>query len=325
MQLHGVSFLVTFRCPSKCEHCAYNAGPDEVGQIDLYDAKRWLSELVDTQEFEWLTLHGGEPFLYLDEIKAILRMAKEFEIEKRGAITNGYWARTPLIASRILKELIGAGLNRITFSVDGFHQQYIDIGVVKVGIEAAASLGIDRIWVDSYYIESLNAENIYDQLTKESLRELQGIEGIEYSLNQVDFEGRGANSLIDYADMTPGLPNGKCVLPHWLGGDLQSPEGVEIDFEGNVTLCPGICIGNAKVDNLSEILDNYTCNNHPIIRVLVKEGPKGLYRLAKQHSLIPISKFANECHLCFEMRRSLHELYPNHLAPNRCYQQGRKL
>ena len=320
MKVKGASFLITFRCPAKCEHCVYNAGPEQEGHIKLNDAEKWLSELVETQQFEWLTLHGGEPFLYIEKMKTILRMAKDLDIPRRGAITNGYWARTHPIASKILRELIDAGLNRISFSVDGFHQKYIDIGVVKVGIEAAASLGFDRIWVDSYYIESLDAKNKYDQLTSESLKELHEIEGIEFSLNQVGFEGRGAKSLTDHVEMLPNLPSGKCVLPYWLGGDLQSPEGIEIDFEGNVTICPGICIGNAKVDSLSEILDNYEYYNHPINRILAKEGPKGLHGLATQHGLEPISEFVNECHLCFEMRRLLHDRYPNYLAPKRCYQ-----
>jgi MoaA/NifB/PqqE/SkfB family radical SAM enzyme len=320
MEVRGASFLVTFRCPSNCEHCVYNAGPEQVGQINLDDAGRWLSELVKNQEFEWLTLHGGEPFLCFDEMKAILRMAKETGISKRGSITNGYWAKTPQIAKKLLKELVDAGLNRITFSVDGFHQRYVDIGVVKLGIKAAVSLGFDWIGVDSYYLESLDSVNLYDRLTKASLREIQEIEGVEFSLHQIDFEGRGAKSLTDCIEMSFEIPSGRCVFPYWLRGDLRSPEDVEIDFEGNVTLCPGICIGNAKVDSLSEILDNYACRNHPIIKILAEEGPIGLHRLAKQHGLRPDSRFVNECHLCFEMRKSLHEHYPSNLAPKRCYQ-----
>ena len=320
MQVRGASFLITFRCPSKCEHCVYNAGPEQEGHIKVNDAEKWLSELVETQRFEWLTLHGGEPLLYLDEMKAILRMAKELEVPRRGAITNGYWAKTPLIAIKTLKELTDAGLNRITFSVDGFHQRYVDIRNVKLGIEAAISIGIDRVWVDSYYLESIDSENMYDKLTKSALKEVQGMNGVEYSLHPVDYEGRGANSLLSYAKMSSKIPGGKCVLPYWLEGDLQNPKVIEVDFEGNITLCPGICIGNAKTNSLSAILSNFAFTNHPIIHILVEEGPIGLHRLATQHGFEPGSKFVNECHLCFEMRRLLHEHYPNHLAPTRYYQ-----
>ena len=320
MIVHGASFLITFRCPSMCEHCAYNAGPEQVGHIDLNDAERWLTELVETPRFEWLTLHGGEPFLYMDEMKEILRMAKELDIPKRGAITNSYWAETPQIARETLKSLSDSGLNRITFSVDGFHQQYIDINNVKFGIEAAISVGIDKVWVDSYYLESLDSQNMYDRLTKSTLGAVKGINGVEYSMYQVDFEGRGARSLPRYAPMSSMIPSGKCVLPYWLGGDLRNPEVIEIDFEGNITLCPGLCIGNANTNSLSKILTRYTLTEHPIVRILAEEGPIGLHKLAKQLGLQPDLNFVNECHLCFEMRKLLHDHYPDSLSPRICYQ-----
>ncbi|MFW9962439.1 MAG: radical SAM protein [Candidatus Sifarchaeia archaeon] len=319
MQVRSVNFLVTFRCPSKCEHCVYNASPEQMGRINLNDVEMWLRELKRMQWFEGLTLHGGEPFLFPDEMKAILKMAKELAIPKRGAITNGYWARTPLKAMKTLKELTDADLNRITFSVDGFHQRYIAIENVKLGIKAAISLGIERVWVDSYYLESVDSENVYDELTKSSLREIQGINGVEYSLHPVDFEGRGAKILLDYTQMSSEIPSGNCILPYWIGGDLQNPEAVEIDFEGNITLCPGICIGNAKTDSLSSTLDSYTYINHPIIRVLVEEGPIGLHGLAIKHRLKPKSEFVNECQLCYEMRKLLHAHYPHFLSPGRIY------
>ncbi|KXH76111.1 MAG: hypothetical protein AM326_07740 [Candidatus Thorarchaeota archaeon SMTZ-45] len=320
MQVRGASLLITFRCPSKCDHCAYNAGPEQVGHISLDDAEQWLSDLAENKQFEWLTLHGGEPFLYLDDMKAMLTIAKDLGVPRRGSITNGFWARTSHVARKTLKELIDAGLNTLTFSVDGFHQQYIDIRNVKLGIEAAVFLGLEKVWVDSYYMKSLESKNPYDQLTKASLREVQDIEGIEQSLYPVDFEGRGAKSLIGYAEMSPEIPHGKCILPFWLGGDLRSPEVIEIDFEGNITLCPGICIGNAKRNSLSDSLNSYSYSNHPIIRILAETGPIGLYQLALQHGLEPNSTFVNECHLCFEMRRLLHYHYPKLLAPIRCYQ-----
>jgi hypothetical protein len=320
MQVRGASLIITFRCPSKCDHCAYNAGPDQEGHIRLEDAEQWLSELAENKQFEWLTLHGGEPFLYLNEMKAILTIAKELGVPRRGSITNGFWARTLLIARKTLKELTEAGLNTITFSVDGFHQRYIDIRNVTFGIEAAVFLGIEKVWVDSYYLVSLDSENKYDKLTKSSLIEIQEIEGVEHSLYQVDFEGRCAKTLPNYAKASSEIPSGSCELPFWLGGDLRSPEVVEIDFEGNVTLCPGICIGNAKSESLTKLFNGYTYLNHPILRVLVDEGPKGLHRLAIEHGLMPKSQFINECHLCYEMRKLLHEQYPKHIAPRRCYQ-----
>jgi len=71
MQVKGVDFLLTFRCPSKCKHCCYKAGPERTGFMKLEDAEQWLTELAETQPLQSLTVHGGEPFLYFDVLKGI--------------------------------------------------------------------------------------------------------------------------------------------------------------------------------------------------------------------------------------------------------------
>ena len=319
MKVQGVSFLLTFRCNSECKHCAYQAGPQGRGVIDTNNAKRWLKELVETQPLRWLTLHGGEPFLYLELMMEILHLAKELGVPRRGAITNGFWAKDQETARQILENLRHSGLNCITFSVDGFHQEFVPFHKVRQAIEAATIVGFEKVWIDGYYLESLNAENQYDRMTRKLLDELADVDGIEISSYKVDLEGRGANHLIEFATLLDELPNKKCQLPFWLGGNLRSPEVVEIDYEGNVTLCPGICIGSAGNDSILKIIEGYNYREHPIIRVLEEEGPLGLYHLAEALQLNPRSAFADECHLCYEMRRLLHRHYPNHLAPAQCY------
>jgi hypothetical protein len=283
------------------------------------DARIWLKQLVETQPLKWLTLHGGEPFLYLELMIEILHLANELDVPRRGAITNGFWAKDQETARQILESLKHAGLNSITFSVDGLHQEFVPFERVSQAIEVATIVGFEKVWIDSYYIQSLGAENQYDRATEKLLDEIANVNGIEISSYKVDFEGRGASHLIEFATLLDELPNGKCQLPFWLGGNLKSPEVVEIDYEGNVTLCPGICIGSARNDLISKIIEGYDYRNHPIIRVLEKEGPLGLYHLAETLQLKPDSAFTDECHLCYEMRKILHRHYPNHLAPAQCY------
>lgn len=319
MQVKGVDFLLTFKCPSKCRHCSYKAGPERIGFMDLTDTERWLTELTDTQLFQSLTVHGGEPFLYFEVLKEILKKAKELKVPQRWVITNGYWAKTKAIAEKKLDELKKSGLSCITFSADAFHQEYIPLETVRTGIEAATRIGFDMIAVDSYLLGSEDADNVYNTLTKKISEGLGELPNVQFSMFPADFEGRATDLLIEYVEPRAEIPTGRCELPYWLGGDLENPEGIEIDFEGNVTLCPGICIGNAINQSLPEVLKSYDYRYHPIIRIIVEEGPIGLLRLATAKGYKEDRKFVDECHLCYEMRKFLRRYYTRYLSPENCY------
>ncbi|MCK4585004.1 hypothetical protein KAU13_06280 [candidate division WOR-3 bacterium] len=89
--------------------------------------------------------------------------------------------------------------------------------------------------------------------------------------------------------------------------------------ERNVTLYPGVCIGNVRNKSLTGVLENYDYRTHPIIRIIAEEDPVGLLRLARGKGYRKEERFINECHLCYEMRKYLRRFYPEHLAPSGCY------
>lgn len=319
MQLKSLDFLLTFKCPSKCKHCSYRAGPERTGFITLEEAEKWLTDLSKTQALQAITVHGGEPFLYFGILKGILKKAKELDIKERWVITNGYWAKDAKIAERKLFELKEAGLLCITFSVDAFHQEYIPIDTVRIGIEAATKIGFEKVAVDSYILGMEDLNNEYNIMTRYATSHLKDLTNVRFAKFPLDLEGRASDYLVDFVEPSSKIPDSKCQFPFWLGGDLKNPEGIEIDHEGNVTFCLGICIGNAKDQSLNDIIENYNYQKHPIIKIIEEEGPIGLIQLAKEKVYKEDKKFINECHLCYEMRRFLQPHYPEYLAPASCY------
>ena len=319
MRITGVDFLLTFKCTSKCKHCSYKAGPERTGSMKLSDAERYLEELTATQPLHSIGAHGGEPFLYFELLVQIMENARKLGVARTWVITNGFWAKTKTTAEERLTILKEAGLKSITFSVDGFHQEYISFENVKNGIEAAISVGFEKVWVDSYFLGSEDSDNFYNNLTKKALRSLEVMGNIEINKRQVDFEGRAAELLAKHVEPKQQTPAGRCPLPFWIGGTLKNPEVVEIDHEGNVTLCPGICIGNTKHRSLARILQNYNNRTHPILSIIAEEGPIGLLKVAKAKGFKQKQKFIDECHLCYEIRRFLRPYYPDYLSPSSCY------
>jgi MoaA/NifB/PqqE/SkfB family radical SAM enzyme len=323
MNIRGMDFLLTFKCPSQCKHCSYRAGPKQEGCMNSADMEMWLAELVDTQPIRSCTFHGGEPFLYFEILKEGLEKARERGIHERWVITNGYWAETRIIAEEKLRELKEYGLTCITFSVDAFHQEYIPFDNVKTGLVAATQLGFDTIAVDSYYIVSKDYNDTYNKITTKVIDNLNKLPGVDFFQYPISFEGRAADYLTEDVQLRQGIPGGRCRFPRWLGGDYQNPQTVEIDYEGNVTLCPGICIGNAKKRFLTDVIENYDYRNHPIMRIVAEEGPLGLFKLAEAKGYKGARNFVNECHLCYEVRRFLRTVYPQYLTPAGCYEEMR--
>lgn len=319
MDLTGLNILLTFECNSQCRHCSYQAGPRRRGHVQADDACRWLEQLGKFHPIRSVTVHGGEPFLYFDDLRAIIGKARELNIEQRWVITNGFWADGPGKTQARLRALKNAGLTAITFSVDAFHQEFVPFERIKQGTVSAVQAGLET-HVDSYFLPPSRAHHEHDAETRRYLNILGTIAGLLFSENPLRFEGR-ASSLAPRRILRD-IPDGKCRLPSWLGGDLKNPGTVEVDYCGNVTLCPGLCIGTINANNIVEIISNYDYRRHPIIAILAAQGPIGLYDLARSYGYTNAQGFVDECHLCYEMRKFLVARYPRYLAPAGCYDNG---
>lgn len=318
MNVKHVDFLLTFKCSAECQHCSYKAGPRRTGYINSKDSSEYLEELTNIQPLQSVWVHGGEPFLYYDCLEHIIKKAKGLGIPRRGVITNSFWAKDEKIAKKKLRELKDCGLTALTFSADFFHQEFVPLENVRNALKSAVGIGFDNISVDSYFVNDVTSYNYFNQFTKKNLELLEETDGVEFHRFPMSVEGRGI-TLTEYITLKPDIPLGNCPVPFWIDGNLQNPETIEIDSEGNVTLCPGICIGNTNMQSLPKIIKDYDVEKHSILSIIWKEGPIGLLKIAKEHGFQQTQQYANECHLCYELRNFLQPVYPYSLVPKECY------
>ena len=319
MNVRGVDFLVTFRCPSGCTHCSYQAGFHRTGFMHVSHATAWLRTLKEQHAVECVTIHGGEPFLYPDIVKHVVTEARMLGIPRTWVITNGYWASDDRSTEMKLQELKKAGLACITVSVDAFHQEYVPVDRVTRAVRYSLMLGFDIVAVDSYFLGSEKDDNHFNIETERILQDMQRFTGIQFSRYPLRLEGRAAGVLSSHLKPRHEIPSGRCPFPFWIGGDFMNPETIEIDPAGNITLCPGLSIGNARDESLRTVLDRYDPRAHPVIAVLHQQGPVGLYKLAMQKGYDGVQSFVDECHLCYEMRKFLRPKYRRFLVPSECY------
>ena len=321
MDITALDFLLTFECNAHCRHCCYQAGPERKGCITSDRAVEWMGELHRIQPLKSITIHGGEPFLYFDDMLIAIEKARELHIPQRWVITNAYWAKDQSTANEKLRALKDAGLTAMTVSVDAFHQEHVPFDRVKTAIASITQYGLETVVVDSYFLYNEKYSCEYNRKTSKYLGHLKNIRQLKFNKFIASIEGRAASLLVDQKYTQENIPTGKCSPSFWLGSSLKNPETIEIDWQGNVTLCPGLSLGNATKRSLPEIVKNYKYNEHPIIKIIVKQGPIGLYELAKTHGYNGNKRFIDECHLCYEMRKYLQKRFPQYLAPRTCYDE----
>jgi hypothetical protein len=125
------------------------------------------------------------------------------------------------------------------------------------------------------------------------------------------FKGRAVEKLTEGLPRRPWRELTRC--PH---EDLESPSRVHVDPYGNVHLCQGLLMGNIWERSLSELVGDYSAATHAICGPLAQGGPAAL---AEQYGLPLGDDYVDECHLCYLVRRSLLDRFPEFLGPRQVY------
>lgn len=319
MHVSSLGLHLTDQCNARCQHCAYHCGPEVNGVMSFDDARQYLHR-VARQSLELVCISGGEPCLYFDLVVNIVREAQAMGVPSIWVFTNAYWAVNRTSANRKLTRLKEAGLTRLCLSADGFHQPFVPVGRVRQAMAVARDMGLEVV-LDVRFLGPPQEHNPSNRVTRQVLEELGNLENVEIWQGQPWYIGRAADRLLSQLAQKPGIPSGNCPGP-WAGGTLENPAGVDVDLYGEVTLCPGISIGNAKKHPLSSILAEYNSWQHPIIRELAIGGPASLAEVAQHIGYTPRADYVSECHLCYDVRNFLRSRYSSELAPLICYEEA---
>ncbi len=104
-----------------------------------------------------------------------------------------------------------------------------------------------------------------------------------------------------------------CECPY---EDLESPSRVHVDPYGNVQICQGISMGNMWKTRLSELVNNYRSDSHPICGPLIRGGPA---EFVKELGVMHDTGYVDECHLCYLARRAIIDKFSDYLTPRQVY------
>jgi organic radical activating enzyme len=313
----NAGLLLTYKCNAKCEFCYYNCSPEQNGlmSVDMaINAWQSLKELAGDNAKIHIT--GGEPFLYWEHLLVILREAKKNNLGLVNMIeTNGFWAVDEKIVKERIKLLDELGMSRLKISCDPFHQEYVDIELVRQLAKTAKELlGDVRVLVrwEKYLDKPVEMKNITaDERNKHYVEALK-----DYPCR---FTGRAAGEIAELvaSQTVEQIASRNC------SNAFLDAKGVHIDPYGNIFsgTCGGIIVGNIAKRPLAEIWKNWQPSDDKIIETLFNSGPAGLLDEAIKTGYKPAKLYASKCHLCTSIRQFFFDkgLCKTTIGPAECY------
>ena len=221
--LRDLRISVTDRCNMRCRYCM----PREVFGSDFaflrkmdiltYEEIDRLAGLFISLGVEKIRLSGGEPLLRKDLPELISMLAlRKVEI---AMTTNG------VLLPRFAPALSAAGLDRVTVSLDALDEATFaamtdsghTVAAVLAGIEAAESVGLGPIKINTVVKKGANEDELIDLVERFSSREI--------AVRFIEFMDVGTTNGWDMEDV---------VTAEEIRGMLTELEPIESQYRGEV-------------------------------------------------------------------------------------------
>jgi hypothetical protein len=270
----------------------------------------------------WLT--GGEPFLNFPLLLQAVGAASRFQIPCYVETSAGWCLQGQLVYERF-SQLRDAGLQAIVISCSPFHAAVIPLKRTLLAIAIALEVfGPDRVivsrveWLDQLRRFSFDEAIPLDQYIQSYGR---GPAGVMFWEGYRLIAGGRSGFRLGY--LTQRRPVQAFEAENCLP-EVLYPRQVFFDLFGNFipSCCSGLSLGAwSQALHLREEFD--PDNLSPLISILVKSGPYGLFTLARdQYEYKPQrSGYVGKCHLCVDVRHHLamNGIFPE-LAPQQYYE-----
>lgn len=299
VSLTAVHLLLTYKCDSECDHCFVWSSPDSPGTMSVKQIDKILKQSADIKTVKRIYFEGGEPFLFYPIlVKGVEEARKQgFEV---GIVSNAYWATDKEDSYRWLEPLARHEIADLSLSMDGHHGSTESRRRTRMALLAAKDLTIPASAISIRGVEFYSCQP-------------QG----SSSDGDLYFRGRAAVNLASKAKGKAWRTLDSCPE------DPPNITRVHIDSYGNVQFCQGVSIGNVWRKPLRDVIEELKVESHPIIGPLTRGGPCSL---SKERGIKPKKKYADACHMCYELRCSLRrrKKFSKTLTPDQAYGVGVK-
>ncbi len=304
IRLEGIHFLVTYRCTYACDHCFVWGSPEAEGTMTLAQLTSAIDQAAECG-VESVYFEGGEPTLAYPVVLAAARHARERGLEW-GMVSNCFWATSVADAKVWLAPFAELGVSDLSLSSYAYFVEDADEARLRNAVVAARELGLPMGVLEVGAAACLDVPGLC----------------LGEDVGEIMCKGRAAVELAPARAARPPETLVSCPFE-----DFAEPGRAHLGCGGELQLCQGISAGNVFFDDagaprrggLAAVLDAYDPARRPLIREIHAGGP---WALAQAYGHRPERElYADECHLCYEVRSALRARFPDVLAPAQCYGQ----
>ena len=285
-----LGLLLTERCNAHCRHCIISHFVSEGRDMALTDAQRYINEFAEiTIPGSPFTVHfsGGEVFLRFTDLLTVTRHAKEKGASSVVCVTNGAWGEKPELARQQAKELKSARMNRVNFSLDDFHQEYIPLGSVVNSISACLEAGLDI--------------GIKCTVTRNSQKLHNNIANLKDLLLNIPFQAEEWAYVPSLNDKQ--IPKQEWLIPKSLPQEHCPELILTILPDGTAFPCcgagwtPRLILGNARSESIASLIQKAQYGH--VFGVMRDKGPAFFIPYFNQsEESLPTEGYVSTCHLC---------------------------
>jgi hypothetical protein len=311
-ELKGIHFLVTYRCTYACQHCFVWGSPDAGGTMTLAQLTTAIDQAaacgVETVYFE-----GGEPMLAYPVVLAAAEHARRRGLDV-GMVSNCFWASSVADAKLWLAPFKALGIADLSLSSYAYFVEDADEDRLRNAVQAARELDLPLTVLEVGAPARLDAPGLC----------------LGQDVSAIMCKGRAAVELAPGRAARPPQTLVTCPFE-----DFDDPGRAHLGCDGELQLCQGVSAGNVWLgrdaggaeaeaagaapspDGLAHVLERYDPARRPVVRELRDGGP---WALAQAYAHVPSRElYADECHLCYEVRAALRPRLPGVLTPAQCY------
>jgi MoaA/NifB/PqqE/SkfB family radical SAM enzyme len=300
-EIEEVLFCPTGACNLRCAPCA---GHWVQKRLPKAAALRFLDG-CSRAGIKRVGFTGGEPFLALETLLALVRGAVKRGMLFDRIITNGVWFRDQAHLERTLRRVIDAGFDgEFCVSVDAFHEQ--DMKQVAQFVECAVATGRrpDIVSIASIWdVRRGETERKLEQLSKL----LKGT--IERHKKTWAIRSPEAFLRVHTIELSPIGPVAKEKNPwdgRWFKEDYCQGPGKTffVLSNGDVKPCCGYAsqlddftIGNITRDSCGQLLKN--AKRHRLIATVYASGLSAIRKRLERKGVRFPGKASNHCFFCY--------------------------
>jgi Predicted Fe-S oxidoreductases len=288
-----VGFVYSHRCPLDCNYCCHPKSI--VGRTDLTPelVKPVIIEFSKHPDVVRFAFTGGEPFLFIEEIKQIMKDCRSEGVKQPFHIaTSGYWATTEEYTAQILKELKSLGLSAICLTYDYEHARNVSPDSILRIVRYGGDLGLRIEIFGTFWNKGERVEHLLPSLEKTFTR---SILAMPVGRAKSRFQGTARYNL-------PKSDKLSCGSPHVYSLSIYPDGEVYPCCAGGFNRQAKLSCGNAFSDTPMSILTSAFTNFH--VRIAKEIGFDRLYdRIAISNpelfmSLTPFEAVDSVCQIC---------------------------